>query len=420
MNNEYEAVIVGAGLSGLVAALELEKSNLSYAIFEEDANVGGRVQTDNYNGFLLDRGFQIFLEAYPEARKFLDYGSLNLKPFYSGARVRKNGQFYDLLDPLKNPKTTLNTLQSPIGKISDKLNIAKLKLDYGNKDVNEFYDYKNISTYDALLKLGFSQGFLDDFLSPLFRGIFLEKELATDFSFFEFVFTMLANGDNVVPELGMGQIPIQLKKKINCQNIFFQHKVLEIKENSIIVDEIGEIKAQSVILATNEIQALKLLKSMKLAIKFNAQTCLYFALNVQPFHEPILVLNANKDELINNLTIMSNVSSSYAPPGKHLLSVCLVGNPDLDDDILIDRVSKELGQWYPNLAQDFEFLKLYRINYALPCINDNNKTDPELLGFKNVFLAGDYLENGSINGAMKSGRKAASKAINYLNSLKKQ
>lgn len=49
---------------------------------------GGRVRTDKVNGFLLDRGFQIFLTSYPEARAALDYDALQLKPFYAGALVR--------------------------------------------------------------------------------------------------------------------------------------------------------------------------------------------------------------------------------------------------------------------------------------------------------------------------------------------
>ncbi len=42
------------------------------------------MQTDNVDGFLLDRGFQIFLTSYKEAQAMLDYQSLDLQPFYAG------------------------------------------------------------------------------------------------------------------------------------------------------------------------------------------------------------------------------------------------------------------------------------------------------------------------------------------------
>ncbi|MEJ7666212.1 MAG: FAD-dependent oxidoreductase [Hymenobacter sp.] len=49
--------------------------------------VGGRVRTDvTPEGFRLDRGFQILLTNYPEARRMFDYGALNLQAFRSGAR----------------------------------------------------------------------------------------------------------------------------------------------------------------------------------------------------------------------------------------------------------------------------------------------------------------------------------------------
>lgn len=37
-------------------------------LLEASDGVGGRVRTDKVDGFLLDRGFQIFLTSYPEAK----------------------------------------------------------------------------------------------------------------------------------------------------------------------------------------------------------------------------------------------------------------------------------------------------------------------------------------------------------------
>lgn len=54
-------VVVGAGLAGLNAARTLRKAGLSPVILEASDGVGGRVRTDVVDGFLLDRGFQIYL-----------------------------------------------------------------------------------------------------------------------------------------------------------------------------------------------------------------------------------------------------------------------------------------------------------------------------------------------------------------------
>jgi phytoene dehydrogenase-like protein len=84
---EADVVVVGAGLAGLNAAAVLRKKGLAPVILEAGDAVGGRTRTDVVDGFLLDRGFQIFLTGYPEARETLDFEALQLQPFYAGERV---------------------------------------------------------------------------------------------------------------------------------------------------------------------------------------------------------------------------------------------------------------------------------------------------------------------------------------------
>lgn len=83
--------------------------------------MGGRVRTDIVDGFLLDRGFQIFLTAYPEAIELLDYEDLKLKQFYAGANVYFQGQFHKVADPLRHPLDGIKSLGNPIGTVLDKV-----------------------------------------------------------------------------------------------------------------------------------------------------------------------------------------------------------------------------------------------------------------------------------------------------------
>lgn len=72
------------GVAGLACGLSLSRAGVDFAILEASDGVGGRVRTDVVDGFLLDRGFQIFLTSYQEAQSVLDYSALDLKPFYAG------------------------------------------------------------------------------------------------------------------------------------------------------------------------------------------------------------------------------------------------------------------------------------------------------------------------------------------------
>ena len=71
-------------MAGLSCATQLHAAGMQVALLEASDGVGGRVRTDRVDGFLLDRGFQIFLTSYPEARALLDYDALDLRPFYAG------------------------------------------------------------------------------------------------------------------------------------------------------------------------------------------------------------------------------------------------------------------------------------------------------------------------------------------------
>ncbi len=104
MENEMtDVVIIGAGLAGLSCALSLQDAGVAVVLLEASDAPGGRVRTDAVDGFRLDRGFQVMLTAYPEARRLLDYSGLELKKFEAGALVWHGGKFHRFADPFRNP-----------------------------------------------------------------------------------------------------------------------------------------------------------------------------------------------------------------------------------------------------------------------------------------------------------------------------
>jgi protoporphyrinogen oxidase len=51
-----EVVIIGAGLVGLCCARRLHQAGIPFLILKASDGVGGRVRTDQVEGFLLDQG----------------------------------------------------------------------------------------------------------------------------------------------------------------------------------------------------------------------------------------------------------------------------------------------------------------------------------------------------------------------------
>ena len=139
MAKDAEVIIIGAGLAGLTAAKVLKASGKKVLIIEASDAVGGRVRTDDVEGFLLDRGFQVLLTAYPETKRFLNYGALNLCPFDPGALILSKNGTDKIGDPLRRPATLISTLLSPAGTLMDKLRMLGLKLRLAKKALKIYF-----------------------------------------------------------------------------------------------------------------------------------------------------------------------------------------------------------------------------------------------------------------------------------------
>lgn len=122
-----EVLIVGAGIAGLSCGLRLRKAGIPFSILEASDGVGGRVRSDKVDGFILDRGFQIFLTSYPEAQAALDYTKLDLQPFYAGAMVQYKQKFHRVADPLRHPVDGVLSLFNDAGTVGDKVNVGAVR-----------------------------------------------------------------------------------------------------------------------------------------------------------------------------------------------------------------------------------------------------------------------------------------------------
>ncbi|GAV62765.1 Amino_oxidase domain-containing protein, partial [Cephalotus follicularis] len=418
-HNKAGVIIIGAGLAGLAAATRLNSETIPFLLLESSDAVGGRVRTDIVDGFLLDRGFQIFITAYPEAQKLLDYNALNLQQFYAGAKVYYNGQFHTVADPLRHFSDSLMSLTNPIGSFLDKVLIALTRIRVLSKSDGEILTANEVSTIDLLRNIGFSDSMIGRFFRPFFGGIFFDKELETSSRLFDFIFKCLALGNNTLPAKGIGEIPNKLASKLPANSILLNTKAVSVdldESNSPIVRlENGEILASElgVIVAVEEPEADKLLAGRRKQgnIKPARSTvCLYFSADRSgtPVQDPVIFLNGSGHGIVNNMFFVTDVAPSYGPPGKVLISVSLIGLfEDMSDDDLTAEVVRELSGWFGgSTVGSWKHLRTYRIRFAQPnqCPPTDLMKDPRFRS--GMYLCGDYLTSATFDGALVSGRKA--------------
>ena len=405
--------IVGAGVSGLVAAQVLEAKGYSPIIIEATNRPGGRVKTDTIDGYQLDHGFQVLLTNYPAAKKYLDFTALELQELKPGAVIFKNGKQKIIGDPLRDLSVLFSTIFSGIGNLSDKFKILQLTVRLKKKSMHDIFDAQEITTKQYLCNIGFSSQIINDFFQPFFTGIFLEDELTTSSRMFEFVFKMFGEGMAVIPLGGMEEIPKQLSAKLNKTVFKFNTKVTSVIDKEILLNTGEKLISDATIIATDASKIVKNLQQKDLEWK-SCQT-LYFTTKQRAIATPFIGLIPNNKSLINNIFYHTSIHTKNTSK-EELLSVTVVKDHNLLEKELVATVIQQL-QEECNI-QSLTFLKTYTISKALPDLqNLKYEVSPsETQLSSTVFLAGDVQLNGSLNAAMIAGENAALAVLESLGS----
>ena len=410
-----DVAIVGAGLAGLSCARRLEQAGLSCRISEAADQVGGRVRTDNVDGFLLDRGFQIFLTSYREPRQWLDIDRLRLQAFEPGALIRHAGKFHRLADPWRQPLAGLRSLLSGVISLNDKLGVGRLRAQLLDESVEELFQQPETTTLQALQTMGFSEQIIERFFRPFLGGVFFDRELTTSSRMFTFVFRAFSEGAACVPAKGMQAIPEQLAAGLHADTIQLNTPIQGVQTGSVLSEAGEETKARAVVVATEAPTAARLLGE-EIPHDGNGVTCLYFAAEKPPLEDPVLVLNGEGTGPVNNLCVASNIAPSYAPKGQSLISVTVLGIPAEADAELQTEVIDQLVDWHGEAVRNWRHLRTYRIPYALPSQAAPALAEPHrpVRCGEGLYVCGDHRDNASIEGAMLSGRRAAEAILEDL------
>jgi phytoene dehydrogenase-like protein len=401
----HEVIIIGAGIAGLTCAKYLNDYGIESLVLEASDAVGGRVRTDEVEGFLLDRGFQILLTEYPEAKKLLDYNALNLKTFRSGALIRLDNDFSVISDPFKEPAQVFRTLFSSVGSLGDKLKVLQLSNEVAKENTDEFFNEKATDTLSYLQRYGWSEEMITNFFKPFFGGVFLENELSTASNFFRFLFKQFYCGDVALPARGIQAIPEQIAAKLPIGSIQSGSKVEKLNGNSITLTNGKILHAKQIVVATDALNADRLLQR-KVNREFNGTTCTYFAVDRSPLSEKMLVLNPNRLSPVHNLCVPSDIAPNYASKGKALISVSTQGLAMVDEKKLSEHILQELTQWYGEEVKTWQHLRTDHIPESL--VNYKANAPAENLKITtNLYECGDHVAYPSLNAAMATGRAVA-------------
>ena len=411
-------VVAGGGLAGLVAARHLADAGADVTVYEARETVGGRVCSRRHRGFTLDRGFQVLFTAYPAVQRELDLAALDLQSFTPGAVIARPGQRSVLSDPLRDPTAAFESLTNAEVSFSDKLRTLALRYDLAGREYDTLFERPDASIAEYLREWGFSERFLSNFIAPFYGGITLDRGLGTSKRVFEYTFKALSDGHSAVPADGMGAIATQLAERATAAGATIEtgDRVTERKEkrrHAVVVTESDRRAVDAVVVATGPRAAARLtgVESIPTA-GVGCVTQHYRLAGGAPLETGgRLLLNAGS-EAPNTVVPISEIAPSYADGEDLLLNATFLGDDTLETsrEELARRTREALAAWYPErTVAGLEVLETDRIPFAqfaqppgvhesLPDVRD---------GGPRTYLAGDFTEWSSIQGALKSGREAA-------------
>lgn len=408
MSATPNVIIIGAGLAGLACARRLTNAGLTCTVLEASDGMGGRVRTDLVEGFQLDRGFQVFLSGYPEARKTLNYAELNLMPFYPGALVRYAGRVHMLSDPFRRPQDLPRMLLDPIGSLADKFRMVRMRRDALQQRLCSVMKDSRRPTRDVLQAYGFSDAIATHFFRPFLSGVFLETELNTPCWIFELVWAAFCRAATAVPRDGMGAIAHQLASSLPPGTIRLNQTVQQIQGSHVLMESDEQLTSDVVVIATDDATASRLRGEPLPSVSARGSVTIYFNAPAAPQRGPWLMLNGDGDGVVRTVCALSEAAPSYAPPGRALIAVTATGQSATHDEVS-QAARLYLRSWFGSQVDEWRHLRTDRIHRALPPTSVLSSGDPIASPrvAERLYLCGDYRESGTLDGALLSGRKAA-------------
>lgn len=387
MPSKAEAIVVGAGLAGLNAAIALQDAGLEVVVLEASDRPGGRVTSDLIDGYICDRGFQLINSKYPALQELNVISEIDFLPAPRVIEVAFGNERRALGDPRVAPWTALDRTT---GTIPEKLALLRFLMSHPRKDQ---------SVEELLQALG---TVYTRVLQPFLHGVFLTDPKNVDARYGLSIIKSFVSGTPGLPRKGVAELSNALASRV--KGISYSIQVDRV-EGSTVHTSAGIYDAENIIIATDATTATQLLGLNEVPRMAGCITW-YHATQENPSGNGRLVVDGQGRGPVINSIVISDVSSSYAPVGQHLVSTTTdLGATESD-------VRRHLSILWGVSTHDWQLIAKYEIPAALPIQSIGRDLTQSIKVAKNVYVIGDHRAVPSQQGALFSGRLAAELILN--------
>jgi hypothetical protein len=384
-------IVVGAGLAGLSAAQSLIEAGVDVRVLEASTTVGGRVQTDEINGYRFDRGFQLINARYPEVEALHIIDKLDFCFAPRAVDIALDGSVVRLGDPRKY---FLSALRSQSGSIREKISFLRYLLSHSTHGSN----------VESELMAAGCNNLYTRVLKPFLTGVFLAQPSRVDSVSGREIIKSFISGAPGLPARGAGELSQVLAREIGVVETGVQVNAITGLE---LITSKGVIAARAIIVATDQITAAQLLEIEDVGESVSCTTWFHSTPDNVECDSTLRVDGLARGAIINSIAI-SKLLPLSAPVGQTLFSSTSLGHASESE------VRRHLSLMWGVDTAGWELVAKYDIKNSLPLFAPGRSHAQSLQVRPGVWRAGDYLSAASQNGALASGRLAALELINSL------
>ncbi|WP_329071738.1 NAD(P)/FAD-dependent oxidoreductase [Streptomyces sp. NBC_01429] len=402
-----DVIVIGAGLAGLACATDLCAAGRTVQVLEASDGVGGRMRTDRRDGFLLDRGFQVFNTSYPQVKQRLRLPELRLCPFTPGVLVHGATGRRRFIDPTRRPGAAKDLLPGRLASGRDLLALSVLSARDLFGPVSAIRRGADRTTRTALADAGISDELTETFLRPFLAGVFLDDDLETSSRFFHLVWRGMLRGTQCLPAEGIGAVPGRLAERLPPGTVRPGTPVEALTDTGVLLADGTERAAGAVVVATGPAAAARLLPGLEVPATRTVTTYYHAMPSAEsPLREPALLIDERRRLL--NTCVLSEVAPSYAPVGRALVSTSVLGAdvPGREITLLSD-----LAEVYGANTTSWQPVSTYTIEGALPVMTPPWPLTRRAGQGAGRYVCGDHRATGSVQGALASGARAAREVL---------
>ncbi len=407
---DYDVIIIGAGLSGLSTALYLESKNINYIILEKENTVGGRQKTVLINDYICDAGFQVIFKNYSELKHIPNINSLDTVKMKQGAKCWHNNRFHLITNPLYHPFEFIRSYYNNLLHISDYKSLGKYIYKLTKKDIKDIFSEVNDSTVNKINQLNVSKNFKNHFLYPFFKGVFLDDSLHTSSRLFDYYFKYFYESDVLIPKEGIQALPNLIVSQLSAPKVRLNSDVTNIQNNTVTINDKEKLTAKYICCATDSHTANSLFNIPK--TDYHNVFTFYFSTPSPPFKNKWLYLDGSHSP-INNFYNVTATNPKASPKPYHLLSFSSI--PTKKHHIIHENeILNTAKNYFGNNVETWTLVKKFSIKQAIPQQPISYNQINTRFNSENVYFCGDWTIQGSINGALYSGRRIAQEVCKLL------